>query len=311
MPGELDGLEATIEIRQREKDFGSPRVYIVGCTGNASKEDEKECKTSGMDGHLVKPINRAKLEMIIAKWKATLPDESGGGMARKSLNAEDIRVDMPRKSMSQRESPRSGLSGRSSLASGKSGGGMARARNSPRMARARASPAGMTGRSPRVQGSPRGADSPRRGGMKIRVTKTKDTEAADAKPDSGLIPILYVDDNALNRKVVKRMSKKLGYECDLAENGKLGVDAYKHGFHQLVLMDCHMPVMDGFESAKRIGEKSKHSVPIVALTAMSFEECQVQITEVGMIDYLGKPVTESKLKSILEINIKGGSVARS
>jgi PAS domain S-box-containing protein len=112
--------------------------------------------------------------------------------------------------------------------------------------------------------------------------------------------ILVVDDNPTNRLVLKAMLNKPGVRCDFVEDGRQAVDAITGGMApDLVLMDCQMPVMDGFEATLQIRrwetETSRPRLPIVALTAGAFEEDRQRCLEAGMDDFLAKPIDIEEL----------------
>jgi CheY-like chemotaxis protein len=118
--------------------------------------------------------------------------------------------------------------------------------------------------------------------------------------------VLVVDDDPTNRKVILAMLTKLGILTESVENGQLAMEAMKRtSCCDLILMDCQMPVMDGFETTRTIRlwerENSKMRVPIIALTAGAFAEDRKHCLDVGMDDYLTKPITLNKLSAMLEI----------
>ena len=120
--------------------------------------------------------------------------------------------------------------------------------------------------------------------------------------------VLIVDDNTLNRLVVKSMIQKMGYRTEEAENGEIAVSKaeslYANSENKwiLIFMDLNMPVMDGIEATieirKRIANRDK--IFITALTAFSAELERTKCTEVGMDHFLGKPVTKQKLVDLFE-----------
>ena len=106
------------------------------------------------------------------------------------------------------------------------------------------------------------------------------------------------EDNATNRKVALSQLRKLGYETGAATNGAEAIEAVKHGHYDLVLMDCQMPVMDGFEAARSIRRMSA-GIPIVAITAHAMPADRDRCLVEGMNDYLAKPVELSRLSEVL------------
>ena len=117
--------------------------------------------------------------------------------------------------------------------------------------------------------------------------------------------ILVVEDSLTNRLVVETMLGKLGYQVKTLENGQEAVDAIRLGLTPgLILMDCQMPVMDGFTATTRIREweaqQQSPRLPIVALTAGVFEEDKERCHAVGMDDFLAKPLSFNDLASLLK-----------
>lgn len=115
--------------------------------------------------------------------------------------------------------------------------------------------------------------------------------------------ILLAEDNAINQKVAQIMLNKLGYKADVVGNGREAVRALELISYDLVLMDCQMPELDGYDAAAMIrGDKSKvlnHAVPIVAMTASSMKGDREKCIESGMNDYLAKPVIRQELAEVL------------
>ena len=113
--------------------------------------------------------------------------------------------------------------------------------------------------------------------------------------------VLVAEDNKVNQKVVMGMLKKLGYEADLVENGKDAVDAIELNDYLLVLMDCQMPEMDGYEATRRIRQISgkRHYTPIVAITANAMLGDKEKCLDAGMDGYMSKPVKMDLLQEVL------------
>ena len=120
--------------------------------------------------------------------------------------------------------------------------------------------------------------------------------------------ILLVEDNPINQMVAKKMLEKTGLQSELAANGKEALDLLKQGKFDAVLMDCQMPEMDGFEATRmwREHEQTEHSghLPIIAMTANVMEGDRDRCIDSGMDDYLGKPVRQNELASVLQKWIK-------
>ena len=114
-------------------------------------------------------------------------------------------------------------------------------------------------------------------------------ETATDKDASGRI--LVVEDNHTNQRLIQLVLKKLGHSCDLAVNGKEGVDMFMINKYDLILMDLHMPVMDGFEATSVIrnsGHENAH-IPIIALTADVRPGIEQRIEQAGLDAYMAKP----------------------
>ena len=110
--------------------------------------------------------------------------------------------------------------------------------------------------------------------------------------------ILVAEDNATNREVALAQLKKLGYQAVAVPNGAEAVQAIEHGRYDLVLMDCEMPVMDGYEATRRI-RAARPDFPIIALTADAMAGDRDRCISEGMSDYLAKPVDLERLAEIL------------
>ncbi|MGR4999399.1 response regulator [Vibrio celticus] len=112
--------------------------------------------------------------------------------------------------------------------------------------------------------------------------------------------ILLVEDNRVNQKVASIMLKKAGYAFEIADNGQIAVDMYQNdSSFDIILMDCMMPVMDGFTATKEIREHEKNQglskTPIIALTASVIDDDIQKCFDSGMDGYVAKPVRKEKL----------------
>ena len=117
--------------------------------------------------------------------------------------------------------------------------------------------------------------------------------------------ILIAEDNKINQLVSVRQLKRLGYEnVDVASNGLEAVAIWQRGDYRLILMDCQMPEMDGYQATQKIRECEKsRNLPhtrIVAMTANAMQGDRELCLAAGMDDYLSKPVEQSELKAVLE-----------
>jgi CheY-like chemotaxis protein len=114
--------------------------------------------------------------------------------------------------------------------------------------------------------------------------------------------LLVVEDNEVNQLVAKSMAEKLGYDVDIAVNGAEAVEATERIEYAAVLMDCHMPVMDGFAATRSIRARGGEagSLPIIAMTAGVLDEDRERCSAAGMDDYLSKPVNMAELEAALD-----------
>jgi PAS domain S-box-containing protein len=111
--------------------------------------------------------------------------------------------------------------------------------------------------------------------------------------------ILVAEDNPVNQEVTVSMLRLLGCTVDVAGDGRKAVEAVGRGGYDLVLMDCQMPEMDGYEATRVIRAAEKSRIPIVALTANAMEGDRNMCLEAGMDDHLAKPFLISQLGEIL------------
>jgi PAS domain S-box-containing protein len=106
--------------------------------------------------------------------------------------------------------------------------------------------------------------------------------------------ILVAEDVATNQFVIKNILAAIGCTCEIAANGKIAVEMHANNHYDLVLMDCHMPVMDGFEATGLIKGSTKNT-PIIALTANAMKEDREKSLAAGMDDFISKPVGKQDL----------------
>ena len=117
----------------------------------------------------------------------------------------------------------------------------------------------------------------------------------------GRTRILLVEDNVVNQKVATKILEKLGYRCDIANNGREAFEAATKTEYNLILMDCQMPEMDGYEATRAIRqhEGERRYTPIVALTASALQSDRDQCLNAGMDDVLTKPLHVGPLQEAL------------
>lgn len=134
--------------------------------------------------------------------------------------------------------------------------------------------------------------------QKEKVKTPKQTKTSEPLPPVTDYKILLVEDNEVNQRVALAMLKKLGYRADLAKNGLEAVNAVMQSQYDLVLMDCQMPEMDGYEATRTIRKMengSKHT-NIIAMTANAMESDREKCLNVGMDDYISKPIKIDNLQ---------------
>lgn len=115
-------------------------------------------------------------------------------------------------------------------------------------------------------------------------------------------PILVAEDNLINQKVATAMLTKLGYRTEIVPDGEKALAAIKGNYYSLVLMDCQMPRMDGYQATRKIRkqETGQRHIPIIAMTANAMNGDREHCLSVGMDDYIAKPFTLDTLKTTLE-----------
>jgi CheY-like chemotaxis protein len=129
-----------------------------------------------------------------------------------------------------------------------------------------------------------------------------DAAAASSLPAAAAptLRVLLVEDNAINRQVGTRMLESLGYRADVCENGAEAVEAMRRQPYDLVLMDIHMPVMDGLEATRRIRALSDIVQPqIFAMTASVLDDERQACVDAGMDRHLAKPFRRHELEKAL------------
>jgi CheY-like chemotaxis protein len=123
-----------------------------------------------------------------------------------------------------------------------------------------------------------------------------DTTAFVARPC-----VLIAEDNRTNQLVLTKSLQRLGFEVDVAEDGAAAVERWKHRPYEAILMDCQMPVMDGYQATAAIRNSNlpRRSVPIIAVTAHAMAGDEDRCRAAGMNTYVAKPISLEELQRVL------------
>ena len=133
----------------------------------------------------------------------------------------------------------------------------------------------------------------------VRADRLK-TELAEAEPTRPL-KLLLVEDNQVNQMVASTILKKMGHSVDVAENGQYALDALEAEDYDMVLMDCQMPVMDGYTATRRIrSNPAWRELPIIAVTANVMQGDRDDCFAAGMNDYITKPYNRQELLAVIQ-----------
>ncbi len=127
------------------------------------------------------------------------------------------------------------------------------------------------------------------------ILHTSDAVGASATP----LRILMAEDNAINQRVGKLILQKAGYIIDLVADGNEALEAYRHHRYEVILMDCQMPTMDGFEASKLIRQFGDPQPTIIAVTANALVGERERCLNAGMDDYLSKPFHADQLVAVV------------
>ncbi|MCX4247746.1 response regulator [Paraliomyxa miuraensis] len=111
--------------------------------------------------------------------------------------------------------------------------------------------------------------------------------------------VLVVDDNEINRRVMVSMLRKLGYRADTVNDGQEAVEHTRTNMYPLILMDCFMPVMDGYEATRLIRQRDGHRSRIIGITADALADARTRCLDAGMDDYVAKPIPLPALRALL------------
>jgi signal transduction histidine kinase/DNA-binding NarL/FixJ family response regulator/HPt (histidine-containing phosphotransfer) domain-containing protein len=137
-----------------------------------------------------------------------------------------------------------------------------------------------------------------------RLAELQDSVASAYSPSLSGKRVLILEDRLLNQTVIQKQLKKLGVDCVLVANGVMGLEMLDRQRFDLILCDCSMPVMNGYEFTQALRRRESaqvndRRVPVIALTANAFREDVDRCLESGMDDFISKPVTMDRLAAML------------
>jgi len=139
--------------------------------------------------------------------------------------------------------------------------------------------------------------------MAVKKKNTKGSKPIKSRLEKLSCTVLLVEDNLINQKVTMSMLKNMNCQVHISNHGLEALVAIKEQRYDLILMDCHMPEMDGYTATTHILAYEKQEgcphTPIVALTANSLQGDLEKCLEAGMDDYLSKPLSMKKLENII------------
>lgn len=159
---------------------------------------------------------------------------------------------------------------------------------------------------------------------KDTLTNVIATALGDARPDGPIatrhladelsckgMRVLLAEDNSINIRLMEIVLQNLGCDFDVVQDGKAACNALKIKDYDVVLMDVHMPVMNGLDATRQIKEKINPRVPIIALTAAALQEEKAKCSAAGMVDIVIKPVRIDELRAKLQAwgNPQGSPIA--
>jgi len=124
-------------------------------------------------------------------------------------------------------------------------------------------------------------------------------ESQNTSP-SGSPRILMAEDNQINQRVGKLILQRAGFNIDLVSDGREALEAHKAQPYDLILMDCQMPTMDGFEASRQIRSLDQQQPVIIAVTANALVGEREKCLNAGMDDYLSKPFQAEQLVAVVK-----------
>lgn len=131
------------------------------------------------------------------------------------------------------------------------------------------------------------------------AAKTRQNSTAEPA-NEGPLRILMAEDNPINQRVGKLILQRAGFDIDLVGDGNEALEAHRSNPYDLILMDCQMPTMDGFEASRQIRSLDQPQPIIVAVTANALVGERERCLEAGMDDYLSKPFQAEQLVALVK-----------
>ena len=133
--------------------------------------------------------------------------------------------------------------------------------------------------------------------------QASDDQEQDSTSDTDKpLKLLLVEDNKVNQMVCLRILSRMDLSADLACNGAEALEMIDQDDYDIILMDCQMPVMDGFQATRHLRELpgAKSRIPVIAITANALAGDRQKCLHAGMSDYLSKPIKVDELKTLIE-----------
>ena len=136
------------------------------------------------------------------------------------------------------------------------------------------------------------------GPASAETSSGSENSSARATPDNA-VRILMAEDNVINQKVGRLILQRAGFKIDLVGDGNEALEAHRTNPYDLILMDCQMPTMDGFEASRQIRQLPNRQPIIIAVTANALVGERERCLNAGMDDYLSKPFQAEQLVAVV------------